>query len=898
MGTITSGVGLSSGLNIQELVGKLIELESGASKQLQRQIDDNTLLKGSLQTVSLRIVSANLSASKLGKGGAFSVRSASATSEAVTVSAGRGAPLGTFQFTPRRLVGTSQLLSKGFDSESASITSTNTTVKISQGGFVDEGTNLSTLNGGTGVRVGSIRIVDSAGGSAVVDLTGSVTTKDVVEAINSATGINVSARAAEDRLLLTDNSGGAGTLQVTDIAGGKAAVDLGLSSLTRVANNYIGQDVYSLGSGLALAQLRDGNGVRTITGNDFTITAGSLSFSVDVDNAKTVGELLSTINNNAGNTGGRILASIDGDRLRIVDTLATDNVSVTALGGSKSASDLGLLTNSGLGTTLTGDDILGGLDTVLLTTLRGGSQTATATPGTISINGNNVNLSNAKTLQDVVDSISFAGITGVSAAVNQAGNGISIRAVGAGGLTVTNVSGNLATFLNIAGTATGSDATINSGDLNRQYVNESSRLASYGSAAGVPKGKFRITDGNGASATVDLTQDADDTIGDVIKEINTRGLAVAARINDTGDGIVIEKTAGSGAISIAEVDGGSTASALRLLRTPNGSGAIDGSLETSITINAGTTLTQFTQKLKEAGAPLQAVVINDGSPLNPFRLSLTSSRSGSQGRLLVDAGAANLTFSTTSQGQDAVLLYGASGAGVTPVQVVSSTNTFNGLVPGVQVTAKETSATPVSVSITEDKQGVVDAAQGFVDAYNEIKTYFEENARFNTESNERGILFTDNTARRIERQLASFVSSRIQVTGSSIRSLGEIGIKLDSDGRLELDKDRLEDALADSADEVERFFTTTTTGVVARFQSFTDAITGPATGALPRRTTVITQTIERQNSALTTKNARLKAREEILYQQFYSMERALSAFQGQQQTLTQLSSLANSFRSR
>ncbi len=87
----------------------------------------------------------------------------------------------------------------------------------------------------------------------------------------------------------------------------------------------------------------------------------------------------------------------------------------------------------------------------------------------------------------------------------------------------------------------------------------------------MPKGKFRITDGNGNSAVVDLTQDSDDTIGKVIREINTRGLAISARINNTGDGILIEKTSGTQALQVTEVDNGSTARALGLLATPNGS---------------------------------------------------------------------------------------------------------------------------------------------------------------------------------------------------------------------------------------------------------------------------------------------------------------------------------------
>jgi flagellar hook-associated protein 2 len=899
MGTITSGVGLVSGLNIKDLVTKLIDLEKGASKQLQTQIDTSGKIRDAYQTLSLRLVGLNLSASKLGRGGALSDRTATASSSAVTATAGKGAPIGSFQFTPRRLVSTNQLLSTGFNTDTTSIASSATTIKISQGGFVDDSTELAALNGGAGVRVGSIKITDANGGSSVVDLTGSVTVKDVVDSINSATGANVRAQVNGDRLQLVDNSGGAGSLAVTDLAGGNAATDLGLRSLSRSGNTYGGQDVYSLGTNLALSRLRDGNGVRDIVGNDFSVTAGGVSFNVDISGARTVGDVLKAINENAGNTGGRVLASINNNRLQITDTLGSGPVTIASIGGSNTADDLGLLNGSGSGGTLTGDNVIGGLDTVLLKTLNGGSATSSPTAGTISINGTNINLSTASTLQEVIDGInSVSGTTGTTASLNKAANGIQLRAVGSGGLNVADVSGNLATFLGIAGNTTGSDVTRNSGDLNRQYVNENTRLSTYGSATGVPKGKFRVTDGNGNSAVVDLTQDSDDTIGDVIRELNTRGLAISARINDTGDGILVSKTSGSQALQITEVDNGTTARSLGLLTTPNGSGNVDATLEKTISVAAGTTLTGLVTKIREAGAPVQASVINDGSSQDPFRLSLTSNRSGRAGRVLFDAGQTSLSLDTISSAQDAVILYGSTGPGVTPVQVVASSNTFSGLVPGVSITAKEVSNSPVTVTVDGNSQSVVDAVKSFVDGYNDIRKYIKDNASYDANKDERGLLFTDQTTRLVEGQLANFVTNRFNGTGGAINSLGQIGVSLDQDGQLNLDTSKLESVLSQSPADVEKFLTTAKNGLVARFQTLTDNVTGPGSGILTGRQTQLQLSIDRQNTALDNQTQRLASREDRLYKQFYAMEKALSSFQSQQTALTRLASIASSFGGR
>jgi flagellar hook-associated protein 2 len=265
---------------------------------------------------------------------------------------------------------------------------------------------------------------------------------------------------------------------------------------------------------------------------------------------------------------------------------------------------------------------------------------------------------------------------------------------------------------------------------------------------------------------------------------------------------------------------------------------------------------------------------------------------------LFDAGATSLSFDTVSQAQDAVLLFGSSGPGVTPVQVVASSNTFGGLVPGVSVTAKEVSSVPVNVTVAANRQSVVDAVQSFVDGYNDIRKFIKDNASYNVDTDERGLLFTDQTTRLIEGQLSSFVSGRINDTGSSIRSLGQLGVTLQEDGTLVLNESTLNSALDNSPAEVEKFLTTANNGLAARFQKLTDNLAGPGSGILSSRSTQLQITIDRQNLSLENQTKRLASKEDRLYKQFYKMEEALSAFQSQQTALTRLASIASSFGAR
>lgn len=899
MGTVNSGVGLVSGLNIRDLVNSFIALERRPANILKARIDQNARIRDALQSLSLKITAANLSAGKLAAGQAFAARAASASSGSVVPSAGPGAALGSFTVTPRSLAATSQLLSSGFSSTTQTVSAG--VLKIAQGGFVDRDARLNTLNAGAGVRAGSIRITDQAGGSAVVDLSGAVTIRQVVDQINATSGVNVVASLEGDRLRLTDNSGGGGTLAVTEVGGGGTASDLGLFSLSRNGSVYTGQDVLGLGAGLDLRVLNDGNGVRNVQGlADFSLSAGAVAFDVNLDGARTIGDVLDRINNNAGNVGGRIQASVDpaGDRLRIVDTDgAPQTVTLTVLNNSGAARDLGLAsatttgsTASGVGGTLTGTDVLAGLGSVLIRSLKGGNG---ATAGTIAINGTNVDLSAATTLEDVVVGINGAGIAGVSARVNNARHGIVLTKTTAGALDVSDQSGNLAASLGIAVAAAAGKNEVDGGDLDLQYISETTRLSALAGGAGVPKGLFRIVDGNGLSANVDLSNpNLDYTVGDVIRTINTRGLAVSARLNDTGDGILIERTGGTSSLQVLEVNGGTTAAALRL-RTDDGGAAVDGSFATRIELLATDKLSDVLTKIQTSGAPVNAQILSDGSGLNPFRLSLTSKQSGLAGELLLDGGSTGLVFSTVSRARDAVVLFGSVGPGSTPVQLTSGSNAFANITPGVTANVVATSADPVTVSVRQNSEGIAKAVQEFVDAFNEVRSLISENDKFDSTTNRRGIFFADSTVRLAAQQLNAFAIGVFRDTGSTIRTLGEIGVVLKSEGTLSFDESKLNAALAADSTNVERFFTAAN-GVVARFQSLTDQLTQVESGLLTGREFALSQTIDRQNRNFDRLTALLAGKERRLYNQFYGLELSLSRLQAQQGALVQLSSIATS----
>src|SRR5205085_2790231 len=98
---------------------------------------------------------------------------------------------------------------------------------------------------------------------------------------------------------------------------------------------------------------------------------------------------------------------------------------------------------------------------------------------------------------------------------------------------------------------------------------------------------------------------------------------LSARINDTGDGILLTQTAGTAAASITDLNGGTTAATLGIAGTL-ANNKLDGTLQKTIAITATDTLANIASKLNSTGTGIAASIINDGSASAPFRLSISS----------------------------------------------------------------------------------------------------------------------------------------------------------------------------------------------------------------------------------------------------------------------------------
>jgi len=796
---------------------------------------------------------------------------------------------------------------------------------------------LAHLNDGRGINIKSgvtdLSITTADGTTHQINLDGAVTLKDVVDLIEeqSDDSVSVAVGAGGVSLELTDNTAGGSTFTIADGATSTAATDLGIvgsdaggtvageriaaslnSKLLRNLNGGLGlaafggTDVLALNNDTQLGTLFAATGFTTSGDDsaDLTIQArdDTVTYGVDVDALNTVGELINAV---ASATGGKVTLYLDDGNFAARDnTEGTGDLVFADANAADVATALGLV---GTHTTSTvtgaaGNPDSGAADTAD-TNIRVTNSAGAATT---------IDLAGAESVSDVIDLINAAG-AGVTASINRAGHGIKLTdtAGGVDELVVDDVDGLVALQLGLVGTY--EDGVAEGANLRFRYVTSGTTLTQLG----VTRGQFKIQDSSGATATVDLTQGNEVTIADVISEINSRGLQINARINDQGNGIIVEDTGpGNLAITITE-DGSSTAADLGLLGAAATPGAdLDGSFSRTVEIQSGDNLTDVAQKIADAEIGISASVINDGSTAAPFRLGLASEKTGKSGGFTFDDGGLGFEAATLSEGRDAVVFYGSDNP-AEALMVTSDRNTLDQAIPGVTIDLLSTSDKPVQVTVSEDRQKVVDAVRGISTAFNSLIDTINKHDTFDAETEERGLLLGDPTVARVRSAIYNAVINPNTALSGQFKSLSQIGLRVGSGAKLQFDENKFREALETDPDAVEELLNFEQlelddegepvedaqgnnivlaqgvgTELKKLLQRLTDASSGPVEQAVER----ISEQIETNRGRLERIDESLEEKRARLEKQFIDMERALAGLQDQSAALGQLQNLASQSR--
>ena len=301
-----------------------------------------------------------------------------------------------------------------------------------------------------------------------------------------------------------------------------------------------------------LSDLKGGQGVAP--GQiDVTLSSPATSKTIDLSQAKTIGDVKNIIENALGSAN--VTVAINPAKDGITITPAAGTITIANPAGGTTASDLGIV---GLAAaSINSGDLNPELSlTTHLSDLNGGTGIGPTVGKGLLINNGSISrvidISSAVTVGDLVNLLKNPSL-GLSVGINAQGNGLAVSTRLSGvDFSIGENGGQNATNLGIR-TFTGSTLLSN---LN------------YGQGVPVNAGQpLAITRRNGTVANVDLSGSA--TVQDVITKINAVDPGnLVASLNTQGNGISLVDNSGAGPLS---VDSGALGTALGMAGTEPGS---------------------------------------------------------------------------------------------------------------------------------------------------------------------------------------------------------------------------------------------------------------------------------------------------------------------------------------
>ena len=915
MGRIQSSIGLVTGTDIVGTVDQLMALSARPRDRLLSRTSTLQQEQQALAELTASVIGVQLAGSQLSNTATFrSKLGNSSDAESLSAVAGNDASPASYEVRTLQTAATHSVRSLTRHADGDTALGYSGAIHIQPaGGFIDDSASLASLNDGRGVESGTIRITDRAGQSAEVDLTGARTVDDVILAINDA-DVEIRASTVGNALKLTDLSGGtAANLQVEQLGSAETAADLGLWGVDVAADSVTGielalpPDVAAL-RGAAFSELNGGNGIGPLGTLDITLSDGS-SAAIDLSAASSTSEVVDAIAAEGLPLIVRINEARTGFQIRDVSggagdiTIGSADSTAASIGLEGTFSDPIVVGENLNRQTVDRETLLSSLNQNA--GIYNGSFTLTDSAGQTS--AINLKVESIESVGQLIDAINDLSI-GVSASLNDAGDGIAIVDTAGGGESMTiedTGTGTTAADLGIAGIATtqmvggvssealvGTQAAVISVDAEDTLetlvakVNESGRYASatiernddqtvslqLRSQQGGDAGRFAIettgfsfdlrTDTLGRDAKIAISKDGGGervlTSSDGVFDIDSdqsvsQSISRSTLLDD------INSAADRGSFTLTNSEGVTSA--------------------INLTVEGITTVGELVDAISGLGIGLEASVNDSGNGI-----AVTDTTTGAGVLTITDTGegvaAASLGIAGTATTQT------VGGTSVSAI-VGPAESTVTDQSSGLVLTLKELSDAPITVEVEDDASAVVTAAQSFVDQYNLLVDRLNSLTFFDAESEEVGLLFGSSEALRIESGYTRLLSGRINAAGD-LKSIGQVGLRLNDQGKLDLDSSKLKEAIDAGGSDVEEFFTAEDTGLANRLGSLADRLAGEETGMLLNRSETLSSQIEANNARVESLNLRLSRERERLLRQYYSMEQAISRIQADQSAISQI----------
>lgn len=233
----------------------------------------------------------------------------------------------------------------------------------------------------------------------------------------------------------------------------------------------------------------------------------------------------------------------------------------------------------------------------------------------------------------------------------------------------------------------------------------------------------------------------------------------------------------------------------------------------TITIDSNNaTLSGLASAINASGAGVSASIVKDSAGgSTPWKLLLTGTKTGADNAISVTNNLAASGGTATKPSLDFLNPVQAAadaevtlGSGAGAITVSSDTNRFDDLIAGVSFELMQVSdGQQVSLTVARDTAGAVTAVQDFVDSFNGVLGFIDDNSTYNTSTNEGGVFLGNAGTIRIQQTLRSTIQDVVPGANPLANRLSAVGLSFTDNGRLQFDQSKLQDALNGEVDGVD-----------------------------------------------------------------------------------------------
>ncbi len=302
-----------------------------------------------------------------------------------------------------------------------------------------------------------------------------------------------------------------------------------------------------------------------------------------------------------------------------------------------------------------------------------------------------------------------------------------------------------------------------------------------------------------------------------------------------------------------------------------------GSQTYSVNVNTSTTLQSLANAINATNSGLSASIIYNGSTYN----LVLNTPTGTANNLTINTNNTLAVFgsSPNQASQNAI-------ATLDGINITSSSNDLQNYINGLDIQLQGTGSTTISLNYNTTQ--LTQDMQTFVNNYNNLSQYVNQNNTYNSSTNIAGAFFGSTAIQSIMSSLRNvFFNTFNQSSNQTLNSAMSIGLSFDQNGNLQFNSLTFQQAVASDFNSVKNILNNSSNnGIMNLINNTVNQATATNGGTLTTAQNQIQNQLNSLQSQINTMQQNLQTYQNNLVVQFSQLNTIMNQMQSQSQYLT------------